>query len=195
MPARPRSIMEWVGSPSTVINQRRWFGIHPASDRRPHVEHRLCRVVAERCPTRVRGVERREPGSRRYLHHRGGEWERFDPGHGKPTRRPRHSGAFSLDGKRIVFVRFDQDGNSAGLFTVRTDGSDLRQLTPMDMILNIGADWSPEANEILLSRHVSSDVHGSLWVVHADGTGLREECMQLRWAAVAVRSVADERVL
>lgn len=87
-------------------------------------------------------------------------------------------GAYSPDGKRLVFVRFDQDGNSAGLFTVRTDGSDLRQLTPTDMILNIGADWSPQGNEILFSRHVSSDVHGSLWVVHADGTGLREISVQ-----------------
>jgi Tol biopolymer transport system component len=83
-------------------------------------------------------------------------------------------GSYSPDGKRIVFVRFDQNGNSAGLFTVRTDGTDLRQLMPASTILNIGADWSPQGNEIIFSQHVTPDVHGSLWVIHADGTGLHE---------------------
>jgi WD40 repeat protein len=83
-------------------------------------------------------------------------------------------GSYSPNGKRIVFVRFDQDGNSAGLFTVRTDGTGPRQLTPTSMILNIGADWSPQGNEIVFSQHVTPDVHGSLWVVHANGSGLHE---------------------
>jgi Tol biopolymer transport system component len=87
-------------------------------------------------------------------------------------------GSYSPDGKRIVFVRFDQNGNSAGLFTVKTDGTDLRQLTPASMVLNIGADWSPQGNEIIFSRHVTSDVHGSLWVIHSDGTGLHKLTVQ-----------------
>jgi Tol biopolymer transport system component len=35
-------------------------------------------------------------------------------------------------------------------------------------------DWSPQGNEIVLARHVTPDVHSSIWVVHADGTGLHE---------------------
>lgn len=83
-------------------------------------------------------------------------------------------GSYSPNGKRIVFVRFDQDGNPAGLFTVRANGTGLSQLMPTETLLNIGADWSPQGNEIVFSRHVTADVHGSLWVVHPDGSGLRE---------------------
>jgi Tol biopolymer transport system component len=42
------------------------------------------------------------------------------------------------------------------------------------MIINIGVDWSPQGNEIIFSRHVTPDVLGSIWVVHANGTGLHE---------------------
>jgi Tol biopolymer transport system component len=83
-------------------------------------------------------------------------------------------GSYAPDGKRIVFVRFDADGNSAGMFVVKTSGGKLRQIVPASTILNIGADWSPQGNEIIFSRHVTPDVHGSIWVVHSDGSGLRE---------------------
>jgi hypothetical protein len=74
----------------------------------------------------------------------------------------------------IVFLRFDANMNSAGLFVVKTNDGQLRQILPASMILNIGADWSPQGNEIIFSRHVTPDVLGSIWVVHANGTGLHE---------------------
>jgi Tol biopolymer transport system component len=82
-------------------------------------------------------------------------------------------GAYSPDGGRIVFLRSDANMNSAGMFVVKTNDGQLRQILPTSMILNIGADWSPKGDEILFSRHVTPDVLGSIWVVHANGTGLR----------------------
>jgi len=84
-------------------------------------------------------------------------------------------GSYSPDGGRIVFIRTEADGNtSAGMFVVKTNDGQLRQILPTSMRLNIGADWSPQGNEILFSVHVTPDVRGSIWVVHADGTDLHE---------------------
>jgi Tol biopolymer transport system component len=83
-------------------------------------------------------------------------------------------GSYSPDGRRIVFLRFGANMNSAGMFVVKTNDGQLRQILPASMILNIGAHWSPQGNEIIFSRHVTPDVFGSIWVVHANGTGLHE---------------------
>ena len=42
----------------------------------------------------------------------------------------------------------------------------------------VQADSSPEGNEIIVSVRVTRDVHGSMWVVHAGGTGLHEVHIQ-----------------
>ena len=87
-------------------------------------------------------------------------------------------GSYSPNGKRIMFIRFDANGNSAGMFVVAPNNGQLRQILPASMILNIGADWSPQGNEIMFSRHLTPDFHGSIWVVHADGSGLRQITIQ-----------------
>jgi Tol biopolymer transport system component len=79
---------------------------------------------------------------------------------------------YSPNGKRILFERW-----SVGeLFTVKLDGSGLRQITPDGMTLNeCNGSWSPQGNEILLSAHVpNADYRSTTWVVHSDGTGLRQ---------------------
>jgi Tol biopolymer transport system component len=85
-------------------------------------------------------------------------------------------GAYSPDGTRLVLLRLDQDGNSLGLFVVRVNDGRLRQITPPGTMIQGGndGDWSPTGNEIIFSRHVTADVRGSIWVVHADGSGLHE---------------------
>jgi len=85
-------------------------------------------------------------------------------------------GSYSPDGKRIVFIRYDADGNPAGAFVVKTNDGQLRQILPASAELNGGvqSDWSPQGNEIIVSLHVTPDVRGSIWVVHSDGTGLHE---------------------
>jgi Tol biopolymer transport system component len=79
---------------------------------------------------------------------------------------------YSPNGKRIVFERW-----SVGeFFTVKLDGSGLRQITPDGMTLTeCNGSWSPQGNEILFSAHVpNADYRSTTWVVHSDGTGLRQ---------------------
>jgi Tol biopolymer transport system component len=62
---------------------------------------------------------------------------------------------------------------------VRLDGSGLRQITPPGMNVNLcngsGGPWSPQGNEILFSARVPNlDNRSTIWVVHSDGSGLRE---------------------
>jgi Tol biopolymer transport system component len=83
-------------------------------------------------------------------------------------------GSYSPNGKRLVFVRFDANGESLGLFVVNADGGGLRQITSAGTLLNIGADWSPQGNDIVFSRHITPERRGSLWLVHFNGADLRE---------------------
>jgi Tol biopolymer transport system component len=79
-------------------------------------------------------------------------------------------GDFSPDGNRMVFLRTTLNA----LFVVNTNGTGLKQITPQDFGLSSFGSWSPQGNEIVFSRHVTPEVHSSIWVVHADGTGLHE---------------------
>jgi Tol biopolymer transport system component len=83
-------------------------------------------------------------------------------------------GDYSPNGKRLVFGRFDGDGEPVGLYVTRTNGTHARPITPPGMILTSAGDWSPQGNQIVFSRRVSSDMRQSLWTVHSDGSGLRE---------------------
>jgi Tol biopolymer transport system component len=84
-------------------------------------------------------------------------------------------GDYSSNGKRLVFTR--ASGTVDALFTVKLNGS--RQITPPGMDRNFcngsGGSWSPQGNDILFSAYVpdASD-RSSIWVVHSDGSGLRQ---------------------
>jgi hypothetical protein len=82
-------------------------------------------------------------------------------------------GSWSPDGKQVLFSRHDADGNSEGLFIARTNAGQVREILA-DTLLNLTPDWSTQGNTIVFSRHVSKNVHGSIWVIHPDGTGLHE---------------------
>jgi len=86
-------------------------------------------------------------------------------------------GSWSPDGKRIVFTRHDANGNSVGLFVVNTSSGKVREILA-DTLLNLTPDWSPQGNEIIFSRHVTADFHGSIWVIHSNGTGLHQLTVQ-----------------
>jgi Tol biopolymer transport system component len=79
-------------------------------------------------------------------------------------------GDWSSNGKRIVFLRTTVDA----LFVINTNGTGLKQITPAGLDFSSFGSWSPQGNEIVFSRHVTPDVHSSIWVVHTDGSGLRE---------------------
>jgi TolB protein len=83
-------------------------------------------------------------------------------------------GDASPNGKKFVFVRYDGNGNTLGMFVVNTNGTGLRQIMPAGTAFSSSGDWSPKGNEIVFSMRVTPDVHSSIWVVHSDGTGLHE---------------------
>jgi Tol biopolymer transport system component len=84
-------------------------------------------------------------------------------------------GEYSPNGKRFVFARLDEARGIAALALVKVNGDHaVRQITSDDAQPSSGGDWSPQGNEIVFSRHVNGDAHSSLWVVHADGSGMRE---------------------
>jgi Tol biopolymer transport system component len=89
-------------------------------------------------------------------------------------------GDYSPDGRRFVFARSvacSPDcglSDTVGLFVVNVNGTGLMQITPTGTLVSSGGNWSPQGNEIVFSRHVTEDVHSSLWVVHSDGSGLHE---------------------
>ena len=80
---------------------------------------------------------------------------------------------YSPYGNRIVFTRAND--TTYALYTVRPDGTDLRQISPEGLNFNFcNGSWSPQGNEIVLSAHQPNfDYHSSIWVIHANGTGLR----------------------
>ena len=93
---------------------------------------------------------------------------------------------FSPDGSRLLFDevrggtelrnRFEGRlvGEAAALFTVRFDGSNLRQITPWGIHGGDG-DWSPDGKQIVFSGQPSHQGNiGDVLVVNADGTHLKD---------------------
>ena len=103
---------------------------------------------------------------------------------------------YSPDGSRILFLRNDPNGNLNGdLYTIRPDGTDMIQLNPPDLrVTSSGFDgafdfddccgpnaaWSPDGSRVVFSglwKPLTNDKNKgyqvALYVVNADGTGLR----------------------
>jgi hypothetical protein len=80
---------------------------------------------------------------------------------------------YSPSGNRIVFTRANE--TTYAIYTVRPDGTGLRQISPPGLNFNFcNGSWSTQGNEILLSAHQPTlDYHSSMWLLHANGTGLR----------------------
>ena len=81
--------------------------------------------------------------------------------------------SYSRNGKRLAFVRFDDHG-PVGLFVVNVDGTQPRRITPRGALIDGTSmgDWSRLG--IVFAMRSEPGTRPSLWVVHPDGSGLRE---------------------
>jgi Tol biopolymer transport system component len=77
--------------------------------------------------------------------------------------------AWSPDGERIAFVSW-RDGD-AEIYTVRPDGSDLRNLT-QDRGWDVSPAWSPDGTQVAFFS--DRDRYPELYVMRADGSDVRK---------------------
>ena len=86
-----------------------------------------------------------------------------------------HYVEWSPDGKRFVFTRIDQTTSPvrSALFTMATDGSDLKQITPWELNAADQA-WSPDGTLIVFQSPTEPNQGGvqNIYTIHPDGTGL-----------------------
>jgi Tol biopolymer transport system component len=84
---------------------------------------------------------------------------------------------FSPEGSRIVFTRYITDPGRSALFTVRVDGSGLKQLTPWGNGAG-DADYSPDGNKIVFEAAPNAGptergrCFGEIYTVDSDGQHL-----------------------
>jgi len=87
---------------------------------------------------------------------------------------------FSPDGRRIVFqrrnVRDARPADGVAIFVLDLRTGREHQITPWSMRAGDTPDWSPDGRWILFHDNLDNppDVSPNLFVVHPDGTGLRQ---------------------
>jgi Tol biopolymer transport system component/predicted Ser/Thr protein kinase len=82
--------------------------------------------------------------------------------------------AWSPDGSRIAFIRVERGGKRGALVTTRSDGSEPRILLPIDGTYAFlrHPTWARDGKALAVVRGTGG-VAGEIWVLSADGTGLR----------------------
>jgi Tol biopolymer transport system component len=86
---------------------------------------------------------------------------------------------WSPDGKQLVFGRSSAPGSRSksgrALFTVNTNGTKQRRLTPWSLGADGTPDWSPRTNLIVLRAVADEELgQGNFFTIHPDGTGLTQ---------------------
>ncbi len=76
--------------------------------------------------------------------------------------------AWSPDGHRIAFNRYSEKRDRDAIYTMRSDGSGLRLVTPYRMACTANPDWSPDGRWIM-ARCAPHGVQ-NVWLVHPDGS-------------------------
>jgi Tol biopolymer transport system component len=84
-------------------------------------------------------------------------------------------GDYSPDGKRLVYFHFN-GFDDTGLFVLNVGNGGKRKIAPC---CASGGSWSPQGNEIVfssspLATSFEDAFHSTLWLVHSDGSGLRQ---------------------
>ena len=85
----------------------------------------------------------------------------------------------SPDGKQIAFVRSNsplaEPAGGLAIFVMRSNGTHLRRITPWSQRAADHPDWSPDGRWILFRAPDNGDfLDSQLYVIHPDGTGLRQ---------------------
>ncbi|MDA0688431.1 MAG: biopolymer transporter Tol [Proteobacteria bacterium] len=75
---------------------------------------------------------------------------------------------FNREGDKIVWRRFNPDGNSAEIWTMDVDGSNARQLTANAMV-NWGPYFHPDGEYIIYSTNVLGHANFELFMVDVEG--------------------------
>jgi Tol biopolymer transport system component len=82
----------------------------------------------------------------------------------------------SPDGRYISFVRVKVPEREQALFSMRTDGSGLRQLTPYSLDVGIKHDWAPDGSRIAIianADHQPPGTSANVATIRPDGSHLR----------------------
>jgi TolB protein len=85
----------------------------------------------------------------------------------------------SPDGTRIAFQRHNsplaEPAGGIAVFVMRINGTHLRRITPWALRAGDHPDWSPDGRWILVRSNEDGDfLNSQLYVVHPDGSGLRQ---------------------
>jgi Tol biopolymer transport system component len=88
----------------------------------------------------------------------------------KLTASPGYDGGpfFSADDQRIVWRRFNPDGNSAEIWTMDADGSNQRQLTA-DAGVSWGPYFHPSGDYIIYSSNILGNANFELFMIDVEG--------------------------
>jgi Tol biopolymer transport system component len=83
----------------------------------------------------------------------------------------------SPDGKRVSFVRIKRSEKLQALFTVRIDGTGLKQVTPYTLEVARKQDWSPDGKLIVMTTNadwVRPHESANLVTIRPDGSGMTQ---------------------
>jgi Tol biopolymer transport system component len=84
---------------------------------------------------------------------------------------------YAPDGERLVFMRCQPDTQkgSCAIYSVRTDGTHLRGLTPFtqgaQLVVDYGPAVSPDGRRIAFNRFSADGTQSQVYVMRADGSG------------------------
>jgi Tol biopolymer transport system component len=80
--------------------------------------------------------------------------------------------AWSPKGDRIAFVHVPAGGGDREIYSIKTDGSSLTDLTGDPNNFDLEPAWSPDGGRIAYSgaRHPRGSVGADLWIMNADGS-------------------------
>ncbi|NQV71155.1 MAG: PD40 domain-containing protein [Pseudohongiella sp.] len=88
------------------------------------------------------------------------------------TQSPGYDGGpfFSPDNQKVVWRRFNPDGNSAEIWTMDVDGSNQRQLTA-DAMVSWGPYFHPSGDYIIYSSNILGHANFELFMIDPEGSG------------------------